>query len=153
MYFYIIMDSNQTKLSTSLEDYLEAILILESKNRVARVKDIAALLNVQMSSVTSALKNLRERSLINYEKNSFISLTDKGKKIASTVRKKHDIINDFLQSVLRLSKAESDSTACEIEHTISIDTALRLKNLSEFVNKHLSESGMTDDVWEKILSE
>ncbi|MDX9799769.1 MAG: metal-dependent transcriptional regulator [Spirochaetia bacterium] len=147
------MDSNQTKLSTSLEDYLEAILILESKNRVARVKDIAALLNVQMSSVTSALKNLRERSLINYEKNSFISLTDKGKKIASTVRKKHDIINDFLQSVLRLSKAESDSTACEIEHTISIDTALRLKNLSEFVNKHLSESGMTDDVWEKILSE
>ena len=147
------MDSNQTKLSTSLEDYLEAILILESKNRVARVKDIAALLNVQMSSVTSALKNLRERSLINYEKNSFISLTDKGKKIASTVRQKHDIINDFLQSVLRLSKAESDSTACEIEHTISIDTALRLKNLSEFVNKHLSESGMTDDVWEKILSE
>ncbi|MCP5515394.1 MAG: metal-dependent transcriptional regulator [Spirochaetales bacterium] len=147
------MTSNKGKLSTSLEDYLEAILFLESKYRVARVKDIAAQLKVQMSSVTSALKNLKERDLVNYEKNSFISLTDKGKKIAATVRKKHDIIRNFLQSVLMLSKTESDSAACEIEHAISIDTALRLKNCSEYFSRHLSDSGLSDDEWEKILSE
>ena len=57
-------------LTPSLEDYLEAILRLERKNRVARVKDIAVLLNVQMPSVTGALKNRRARERVNSEKNS-----------------------------------------------------------------------------------
>ena len=147
------MLSNKTKLSTSLEDYLESILLLESKNRVARVKDIAENMNVQMSSVTSALKNLKDRNLVNYEKNSYISLTDKGKKIAETVRKKHDIIKEFLQSVLKLPKTDSDNAACEIEHAISIDTALRLKNCSLFISRYLADSGMSESDWEKILSE
>ena len=40
------------KLSSSLEDYLEAILKLEQTRRVARTKDIARVLGVKMSSVT-----------------------------------------------------------------------------------------------------
>ena len=40
-------------LTQSLEDYLEAIYFLEKKSRVARVKDIAARLSVQMPSVTA----------------------------------------------------------------------------------------------------
>ena len=38
------------KMSSSLEDYLEAIYILELKNKVARISDIATLLNIKKSS-------------------------------------------------------------------------------------------------------
>jgi hypothetical protein len=47
------------------------------------------------------------------------------KKIAETIREKHDIIKEFLHSVLMLPKSDSDAAACEIEHAISTDTALR----------------------------
>lgn len=147
------MSSKNAGLSPSLEDYLETILLLEAKNRVARVKDIAANMDVQMSSVTSALKNLRDRNLVNYEKNSFISLTPKGKKIAETIREKHDIIKEFLHSVLMLPKSDSDAAACEIEHAISTDTALRLRNCSLFIADYLEKSGISGKEWEIILSE
>ena len=140
------------KLSPSLENYLEAILFLETKNRVARVKDIADMMQVQMSSVTAALKNLKDKQLVNYEKNSFISLSDNGKKIAQNTRKKHDIIKSFLTGILKLPAAEADKAACEIEHSLAIDAALRLKNCSDFVSEKIAESGISDSEWEKLIS-
>ena len=89
---------NNYKLTPSLENYLEAILFIETRNRVARVKDIADHLKVQMSSVTVALKNLKGKGLVSYEKNSFIVLTEKGKVIAVNTQKKHDIIRFFLEN-------------------------------------------------------
>ncbi len=83
---------NSIKLTPSLEDYLETILQLEKKNRVARVKDIAQELGVQMPSVTGALKNLRSKGMIEYEKNSFINLTPQGMDIAVKVYEKHKLI-------------------------------------------------------------
>ena len=72
------------ELSASIEDYLEAIGHLEKQNRVARVKDIAERLNVQMPSVTGALKVLRGKGLVNYERNSYITLTEDGLKVADS---------------------------------------------------------------------
>ncbi len=53
-----------------MEDYLETILLLERANKVARVKEIAERMSVQMPSVTAALKALKTRGLVEYEKNS-----------------------------------------------------------------------------------
>ena len=79
------MEKNN-KLSESLEDYLEVILDLESERKVARAKDIAEKMKVQRGSVTSALKKLEEKGLINYEPYSFITLTEKGKTIADEIK-------------------------------------------------------------------
>lgn len=58
-----------TKTLTSvMEDYLETIFNLEIDKKVVRVKDIAGRLKVKMPSVTSMLKTLSERGLVNYEK-------------------------------------------------------------------------------------
>jgi DtxR family transcriptional regulator, Mn-dependent transcriptional regulator len=59
-------------LSESMQDYLEAILTIQEKYQVARVKDIAEKLDILKGSVTGALKNLAEKGLINYEPYSFI---------------------------------------------------------------------------------
>lgn len=143
---------NNYKLTPSLENYLEAILFIETRNRVARVKDIADHLKVQMSSVTVALKNLKGKGLVSYEKNSFIVLTEKGKVIAVNTQKKHDIIRFFLENILRLAPEEADKSACEIEHIIDLKTALKISNCSNFINESKKKSRISDNNWEKYLS-
>jgi DtxR family Mn-dependent transcriptional regulator len=44
-------------ISSTLEDYLEAILVLTERTGAARVRDIASELSVHKSTVTAALKN------------------------------------------------------------------------------------------------
>jgi len=133
----------KVKLTPSLEDYLEAILQLEEKNRVARVKDIADKLSVQMPSVTGALKNLKSKGMIEYEKNSFINLTPKGNEIAQAVLGKHEILVSFLQDGLFLDPGLAQEEACKIEHSIGQDTARRIKNLTNYLSEHFDEN-MTD---------
>ena len=144
---------NDSELTPSLEDYLEAILRLERKNRVARVKDIAQLLDVQMPSVTGALKNLRSKELVNYEKNSFISLTDKGLEIARTVEGKHDLLAEFLSKILLVPREKAQAEACEIEHVVGPSTSQRIKKLTLFLEKEIFQSGkVSPDEWKKIIT-
>ncbi len=136
------------KLTPSLEDYLEAILQLEKKNRVARVKDIAEKLSVQMPSVTGALKNLKSKGMIEYEKNSFINLTPKGNEIAKRILSKHEILVEFLEDGLRIEPELAEEEACKIEHSIGQDTAKRIKNLTAYLAQQFENK--TDDL-EKVL--
>lgn len=141
------------KLTTSLEDYLEAILFLEGKNRVARVKDIAEYLSVQMPSVTGALKTLRSKELVEYERNSFINLTKEGLKIAKSIRKRHDILHDFLKEILLLPEEIADDEACKIEHAIDQSTASRINNLTSFIKKMIDEKKIDENEWQNVISE
>jgi len=135
------------ELSASLEDYLEAIMQLEKANRVARVSDIARFLDVQMPSVTGALKVLREKGLVNYRRNSFISLTDNGKKIASTVTDKHESLYRFLHEVLLLPEEISRDEACKIEHSVGCETVRRLVKLVNFFNLYVFKTKKHGKLW------
>jgi DtxR family Mn-dependent transcriptional regulator len=140
-------------LSSSLEDYLETIFDLEKRYRVARVKDIAEALEVQMPSVTGALKTLRNRGLVQYEKNSFIQLTETGRKTAQSVATRHASIRKFLSDTLCLSVEEAESTACKIEHVVSPELARRLSNLDGYLHSHRDAAGMDREDWLRILTE
>lgn len=142
-----------SKLTTSLEDYLETILFLEEKNRVARVKDIAENLSVQMPSVTGALKTLKGKNLVEYEKNSFINLTKEGMKIARSIRKKHDILYCFLKDVLLLPDSIADEEACKIEHSIDQSTALRISNLTSYISDKIDSGDIDKHEWNKVIAE
>ena len=124
---------NSLELTPSMEDYLETILLLEQKNRVARVKDIAGALSVQMPSVTGALKSLKSRSLVEYEKNSFINLTPKGLKLAGAVLQRHKILVEFFRVALGLEGKKAENQACRMEHVIDQDTALRFQNITRWI--------------------
>jgi len=141
------------ELSASLEDYLEAIMQLEKTNRVARVSDIARYLNVQMPSVTGALKVLRAKGLVNYSRNSFISLTENGKKIASTVTDKHESLYRFLCEVLLLPEEISRDEACKIEHSVGCETVRRLVKLVNFFNLYVFKTKKHGKLWWKQFLE
>jgi DtxR family Mn-dependent transcriptional regulator len=123
------------ELSESLEDYLEVILKLEQSQKVARAKDIAERMEVQRGSVTSALKNLKEKKLINYEPYSFITLTPKGKKLAKEITHRHAVLMDFLLMILQLDEETAESTACRMEHVIDNKSLEKLLYFFDFIYK------------------
>jgi len=125
--------SSETQLSESLEDFLEVILDLEQSNKVARAKDIAERLGIQRGSVTGALKNLEAKKLINYEPYSFITLTQRGAKIAKSVTRRHEILKNFLLAILQFDEKAAEETACRMEHAIDEEGINRLVMFLEFL--------------------
>lgn len=120
-------------LTASMEDYLEAIFDLDRKKQVVRVKDIADRLDVRMPSVTSMLKTLNERGLVNYEKYETVHLTAQGVIVGKEMRRKHDTLRRFLTDILNVDPETADAEACRMEHALSSDTMDRLVDFVNFI--------------------
>ena len=70
----------------SAENYLETILKLSRELPVVRSVDIANELGYKKSSVSIAMKNLREKKHITVSDAGFITLTESGKEIAEMIK-------------------------------------------------------------------
>ena len=127
--------ADKNTLSSSMEDYLEAIFHIVSEKKASRAKDIANRLNVNNSSVTGALRSLSEKGFINYAPYDLITLTDKGQVHALNIIRRHDALKNFFTKVLGADDEESESTACKMEHAISPDILERLILFVKFVEK------------------
>ena len=127
--------TSETRISASLEDYLEAIYHTETAKGAARAKDLVQALGVQNSSVTQALRALAERELVNYAPYDVITLTDPGRRLALDVVKKHATLKAFLTRVLGLDEDEADEGACRMEHGISGPILDRLLKFVEYFDQ------------------
>ena len=67
-----------SRMTQSLEDYLEVISLLIRDTGAARVKDIAEAMKVSKPSVHTALHELSDRGLILHEHYGRIEITEKG---------------------------------------------------------------------------
>lgn len=114
------------ELTTTLEDYLQAIYHIELEQRVVRPREICRARNVAPSTVTAALQSLAEKGLINYEPHELITLTDEGRKRGEELALRHRILQDFFERVLALSADSANATACRIEHVIDKEAQDRL---------------------------
>ena len=79
------------KYNESAENYLETILVLSKKLPVVRSVDIANELDFKKSSVSIAMKNLREKNHITVTDAGYIYLTESGKAIADMIYERHQI--------------------------------------------------------------
>ncbi|HNQ63240.1 MAG TPA: metal-dependent transcriptional regulator [Syntrophorhabdaceae bacterium] len=114
------------KLSSSMEDYLEAIAVLKKENGVARVKDIGNLLNVKNPSVNSALNFLADAGLVVHERYGYADLTEDGMAVANNVIERHNILTRFFTEILGLDRQKAEEDACKIEHFLGDETFNRL---------------------------
>ena len=126
--------ADKSSLSMKLEDYIEAIYWLVEKNHVARVRDIAAALSVHKSTVTSALRSLSRKGLINYSAYEAATLTPKGRAAAEDVARRHEIIRGFFVRVLALDDKTADANACRMEHVLDPEVLEHLAAFAKFVN-------------------
>ena len=115
-------------LNESAENYLETILILIQKLPVVRSVDIANELNFKKSSVSTAMKNLRENHYITVTEAGFIYLTDTGKEVAEMIYERHKILSSWLKQ-LGVSEEIALEDACKIEHVISKESFEAIKKL------------------------
>jgi len=120
-------------LTPAMEDYLEAIFNLSREKRVVRVKDIAKRLGVKMPTVTSMLKTLSERGLVDYEKYEYLELTQKGSAVGEEIDRRHHVLRSFLTDILKIDLEKADEEACKMEHAISSSTLERFIEFMEFI--------------------
>ncbi len=113
-------------INESAENYLETILILSKVKPVVRSVDIAEELNFKKSSVSVAMKNLREKNHITVTKEGFIYLTDSGREIAEMIFERHELLTDWLVR-LGVDKEIASDDACRIEHVISSESFEAIK--------------------------
>lgn len=114
-------------VNESAENYLETILILSHELPVVRSVDIANELGFKKSSVSVAMKNLREKEHITVDKSGFITLTPSGREIAEMIYERHKLLSQWLMH-LGVSKENALADACKIEHVISIESFQALKS-------------------------
>ena len=115
-------------INESAENYLETILVLSKELPVVRSVDVANELGFKKSSVSIAMKNLREKNHITVTDAGFIYLTDSGKEIAEMIYERHQLLSSWLIK-LGVNKDIATEDACKIEHVIS-------KESFEAIKKH-----------------
>ncbi|MEN3048325.1 MAG: iron dependent repressor, metal binding and dimerization domain protein [Candidatus Caldarchaeales archaeon] len=110
-----------------VEDYLEVIYALERVKGYATSSDVASHLNVKLPAVTKMLKRLHELGYITYERYRGFVLTESGRRLASEVLHRHDVLVELLK-VLGIPEEVAEAEAEYLEHGLS---ALTLKRLVE----------------------
>ncbi len=120
-------------LTSVMEDYLEAIFDLDQEKKFIRVKDIAKRMGVKMPTVSSMLKTLNNRGLVNYEKYAYVELTKNGEDVGKEIRRRHEVLLKFLTEILEIGFDIADVEACKMEHTLSSATLDRLTGFMEFI--------------------
>ena len=106
------------KSNESVENYLETILILSKQLPVVRSVDIANELGFKKSSISIAMKNLREKEYITVTDAGFIYLTKSGKELAESIYERHEVLSNWF---IKLGVPEDIALedACKIEHFLS----------------------------------
>jgi DtxR family Mn-dependent transcriptional regulator len=103
--------------------YLKVIYNLQAKTGAARTGDIANILEITPGSVTNTLEVLETKGLVAREPYKGVKLTERGRKLALSVFRRHRLAERLLADVLHLGWIESHEEACKLEHAISDDLA------------------------------
>jgi DtxR family transcriptional regulator, Mn-dependent transcriptional regulator len=119
-------------LSANMEDYLETIYFQDLEGMPAKVKNIADSMGVSKPSVTEALSVLQDRGLVLHQKYGDIELTDKGRKEADRIYRKHKMFKRLFEEVFGVPTKQAEDDACKVEHLISDATVERVKLFLDF---------------------
>lgn len=116
------------ELSESMEDYLEAVLIVRCQNGEDNVRsiDIASYLNVSKPSVSHAVKLLCQKGYLEMDRDNFLHLTSMGADLAEKVYERHRFFSVLLTAI-GVSEKVAVKDACRIEHYISKETFEKIR--------------------------
>lgn len=117
-------------INESAENYLETILVLSKKLPVVRSVDIATELGYKKSSVSIAMKNLREKEHITVADSGYIYLTESGRAIAEEIYERHQLLCAWLTR-LGVDPVIAAEDACKMEHVISRESFEAIKRRAD----------------------
>ena len=127
--------TKKTSSTISEEDYLEVIAELVELKGYATTLDISRFMNVSPPSVTKMLQKLDEKGYLEYEKYHGINLTDIGRQVADTIRRKHSILLEFFE-ILNVGKGIANQDTEGLEHHLNDKTIRRLRKFITFLKSN-----------------
>lgn len=108
------------KMSMSLEDYLEAIVILGgTTEKAVRPSDLAREMGVSKPSAGKALTALREKGYVTQPYYGEATLTEAGMEYGLAIYKRHRYLTAFLIKEVGIDPDVAEKEACLMEHAIS----------------------------------
>lgn len=108
------------KISTSHEDYLEAMVMLGgSQESPVRGVDVAEKMGVSKASVNKAVAVLKEKGYVTQPYYGDITLTSEGDAYGHKVLDRHQALTKFLNKALGIDAKTAEEEACMMEHAIS----------------------------------
>ena len=105
---------------------MEAILVLHKKMGMVRSVDVARHMEVSKPSVCHAVATLRDGDSLTMDSDYFLHLTDVGREVAEKIYKRHCFFTEQLIAA-GVDPETAEADACRIEHIISDESILRLK--------------------------
>lgn len=117
-------------LSSAMEDYLEAVLMLQKQKGYVRCVDVAEQLGVKKPSVSRAVKELSKSGHLVKNANGTLSLTEQGLQLAEQIYEKHRFFTERLIAA-GVEPAVAEKDACNMEHAISEISFEKLKKAME----------------------
>lgn len=112
--------------SETAEDYAEAIADLTDAVGEARVVDLAKRLGVTHVTVNRTIARLQRDGLVTSQPYRAIFLTDKGRRLASASKQRHEVVVAFLRSIgvpERVARLDAEG----MEHHVSPETLAAFK--------------------------
>ena len=127
------------ELTDAQERYIEAILVIESEKRVARVKEIAAALSIRAASVTATMQQLAAKGFVDYEPYGAVHLTQRGQQVGRDLLVRHQAVQDFLENILGVSTQPAGDMAMRIEHVLSSEVLCRLIQFNDHYKRRVRD--------------
>jgi DtxR family Mn-dependent transcriptional regulator len=106
-------------LTASIEDYIKAVYALELEDNKASTKKLAQRLDVRMASVTGMIKHLASEGYVKHTPYRGVHLTERGRRVALDLVRRHRLIELFLSKTLRMTWDELHADAEVLEHAVS----------------------------------
>ena len=104
----------------SKENYLKSIYSLNLTNEEnVTTSQVAQKLEITNAATSEMARKLSEQGYLTYEKYKGVELTDKGKKVALQIIRRHRLWESFLMKVLGMSWSEVHDEAERLEHNTS----------------------------------
>jgi DtxR family Mn-dependent transcriptional regulator len=119
----------KTSISSHAEEYLEAIYRLERQRGFARTMELARKLKVVPGSVTNTIESLEERGLVIHKPYKGVRLTEKGRRLASTILRRHRLAERLLTDILHMDWSQVHKAACKLEHVLSPEIVRQLEKV------------------------
>ena len=118
--------------SLAEENYLKALLSLSNDKGEVNVNDLSKRLEIKMPTVTSMMKKLSAKKLVHYESYKPLRLTEKGKKEAALIIRKHRLTEMFLVEKMGFGWEQVHEIAEQIEHIQSPELFAKMDELLGF---------------------
>lgn len=113
--------------TSTVENYLKAILVRSSgEDDVVATGALAEALGVTPGTITTMVKSMAARGLLEHQPREGVRLTPEGRTLALAVVRKHRLVETFLVEVLHMDWKEVHEEAEALEHAISDRVLLRI---------------------------